>query len=334
MMFRSRTSIIARSIYAQSRAKAPCFSGRQHIGMNALNVLGQVTGQSVRFLHCTPFHNTLSLVTGGSRGIGFAVSKALLSSGSDVSLIATTSDSLLHALVQLQQELPNPPSIPLSLAQEYGWVSSTNPTLSGVDAKTSWIRLSSTPADPAATHALDNCTIAQPSHSFHVIPLVCDVADTAAVTEVFNRITALTGTSPSMVVNCAGVCVEGLALRTSVPQIEKMLNVNVIGTINTSKQFLRSAPRSSAEASKSEAAAEQRKQYVSNCLRIVNVGSMVGQRGGAGVSVYAATKAAVEGYSKSLSREVSTLKGLPLTVNCIAPGYIDTQMTQSTFHAF
>jgi 3-oxoacyl-[acyl-carrier protein] reductase len=68
-----------------------------------------------------------------------------------------------------------------------------------------------------------------------------------------------------------------------------------------------------------------RSMLISGVGRIINISSIIGSTGFSGMSVYAATKAGLIGFSKSLSRELG--KG-GVTVNCIAPGYMSTDMTQ------
>ena len=60
--------------------------------------------------------------------------------------------------------------------------------------------------------------------------------------------------------------------------------------------------------------------------RIINIGSVVGETGNAGQANYAAAKAGLIGFSKSLAREIGSRN---ITVNCVAPGFIDTDMTRS-----
>jgi len=73
-------------------------------------------------------------------------------------------------------------------------------------------------------------------------------------------------------------------------------------------------------------------KYVSRSMllggvgRIINIASIIGSTGFSGLSVYAATKAGLIGFTKSLSRELGKVG---ITVNCVAPGYMDTDMTKS-----
>ena len=60
--------------------------------------------------------------------------------------------------------------------------------------------------------------------------------------------------------------------------------------------------------------------------RIINVSSIIASTGFNGLSVYAASKAALEGFTRSLAREVGKAN---ITVNCVAPGYMQTDMTES-----
>ena len=72
-------------------------------------------------------------------------------------------------------------------------------------------------------------------------------------------------------------------------------------------------------------------KYVSRSMllggtgRIINISSIIGSTGFSGLSVYAATKAGLIGFTKSLSRELGKVG---ITVNCVAPGYMDTDMTK------
>jgi len=106
-------------------------------------------------------------------------------------------------------------------------------------------------------------------------------------------------------VNNAGIARDNLLLRMKEDEWDAVLAVNLKGVFNFTKAVLRSMV--------------QARQG-----RIVNVASVVGLMGNAGQSNYAASKAGVIGFSKSIAREVA---GRGITVNCVAPGYISTAMT-------
>ncbi|OGD24541.1 MAG: 3-oxoacyl-[acyl-carrier-protein] reductase [Candidatus Aminicenantes bacterium RBG_13_63_10] len=107
-------------------------------------------------------------------------------------------------------------------------------------------------------------------------------------------------------VNNAGITRDGLLMRMKEEDWDAVLAVNLKGVFNFSRAVVRTmlARRSG---------------------RIVNIASVVGMMGNAGQANYAASKAGVIGFSKSLAREVAP-RGV--TVNCLAPGYIATAMTE------
>lgn len=108
-------------------------------------------------------------------------------------------------------------------------------------------------------------------------------------------------------VNNAGITRDNLLLRMKEEEWDAVLAVNLKGVFNFTRAVLRSMV--------------QNRQG-----RIVNVASVVGLMGNAGQANYAASKAGVIGFSKSVAREVA---GRGITVNCVAPGYISTAMTDS-----
>jgi 3-oxoacyl-[acyl-carrier protein] reductase len=108
-----------------------------------------------------------------------------------------------------------------------------------------------------------------------------------------------------VLVNNAGIADDDLLLRLDEARLDRTLEVNLKGAFRTSKAAIRPMLRARGG-------------------RIVNVSSIVGLTGNTGQTAYAASKAGLIGLTKSLAREVAR-KGI--TVNAVAPGYVDTAMT-------
>lgn len=107
-------------------------------------------------------------------------------------------------------------------------------------------------------------------------------------------------------VNNAGIGTEGLLATMHNAQIEALLRVNVLSPIVLTKYIVR-------------------QMMADGAGRIINMSSIIGSTGYNGLSVYGATKAAATGFTRSLAREVGKLG---ITVNAIAPGFIDTELTK------
>lgn len=110
-----------------------------------------------------------------------------------------------------------------------------------------------------------------------------------------------------ILINNAGVTVDGLLLRQSPPDWDRIIDVNLRGLFHCTK-------------------AAARRMIRQRYGRIVNLTSVAGQMGNVGQSVYAASKAGIEGFTKSMARELAP-RGI--TVNAVAPGFIETEMTAS-----
>ena len=106
-------------------------------------------------------------------------------------------------------------------------------------------------------------------------------------------------------VNNAGLGTDGLLSNTHNSQIEAVIRLNVTAPIVLTKYMVRG-------------------MMTGGGGRIVNMSSIIGSTGYSGLSVYGATKASMIGFTKSLAREVGRLG---VTVNAVAPGFIDTEMT-------
>lgn len=135
---------------------------------------------------------------------------------------------------------------------------------------------------------------------------VLNVTDGAAVDALIDAITTEFGTI-SILVNNAGITRDQLLMRMKDDDWSAILDTNLSSVFRTSKAVMRSMMKA-------------RKG------RIINIASVIGVTGNAGQSNYAAAKAGIIGFSKSLAKEVGS-RGI--TVNVIAPGFIETDMTQS-----
>ena len=131
-----------------------------------------------------------------------------------------------------------------------------------------------------------------------------DVADDAAVAAAGEKILADAG-RVDILVNNAGVTRDGLIMRMSEADWDTVLDTNLRGAFVVTKSFVRAMIKQRAG-------------------RIINVASVIGLIGNAGQANYAASKAGLIGFTKSLARELAS-RGI--TANAIAPGFIETDMT-------
>lgn len=136
------------------------------------------------------------------------------------------------------------------------------------------------------------------------VALALDVADhQAAAAAVEQAVGELGGLD--ILVNNAGVTRDGLLLRMAEADFDRVIAVNLKGCFNLTKAAVRTLTKSAAG-------------------RIINITSVVGLMGNAGQSNYAAAKAGIVGFTRSLAKE---LGGRQVTVNAVAPGFITTDMT-------
>lgn len=106
-------------------------------------------------------------------------------------------------------------------------------------------------------------------------------------------------------VNNAGIGTDGVLATMHLSDIERLIKINLTAPILMTKFLVRP-------------------MLMKRQGRIVNIGSIMGQTGYHGLAVYGATKAGLEGFTRSLSREAGKLN---VTVNTVAPGYMETDMT-------
>jgi 3-oxoacyl-[acyl-carrier protein] reductase len=186
----------------------------------------------------------LALVTGASRGIGFAIARRLIADGYRVVGTATSE--------------------------------------SGVDK----LR-----------------TALQESGSEHDA-LVLNIGDSEQTIEALAKLQSDFGV-PFVVVNNAGITRDNLFLRLNEDDWNNVINTNLTGVFRVCKALSKSMLKQKAGS-------------------IINISSIIGTTGNAGQANYAAAKAGLEGFTRSLAQEIASRN---ITVNCVAPGFIQTDMT-------
>jgi 3-oxoacyl-[acyl-carrier protein] reductase len=132
----------------------------------------------------------------------------------------------------------------------------------------------------------------------------CDISDYAAVQECVKEVLGWRD-QIHILVNNAGITRDNLLLRMGEDEWKTVIDINLTGTFNMTKVVTKHMFK---------------KRYG----RVVSIASVIGQMGNAGQSNYAASKAGIIGFTKSVAREFAP-RGV--TVNAIAPGFIDTPMT-------
>ena len=137
----------------------------------------------------------------------------------------------------------------------------------------------------------------------HVV--TCDLSKKDEILELVKKTDEFLG-HIDILINNAGITKDNIFLRMSENEWEDVLNVNLNATFNVLKLITKGMVK---------------RKYG----RIINISSVVGVTGGAGQVNYSASKAGLIGLTKSLSQEIATRN---ITVNCIAPGFIETPMTE------
>ncbi|MDX1507346.1 MAG: 3-oxoacyl-ACP reductase FabG [Woeseiaceae bacterium] len=135
--------------------------------------------------------------------------------------------------------------------------------------------------------------------------IVLNIADDESVQAAIKDINDNEG-APTIVVNNAGITRDNLLMRMKPEEWDDVLSTNLSGSYRVCKACLRGMMKAKKG-------------------RIINIASVIGITGNAGQSNYAAAKAGMIGFSKSLAKEIGSRN---ITVNVVAPGFIDTDMTR------
>ena len=136
--------------------------------------------------------------------------------------------------------------------------------------------------------------------------MVMNVTDQSSITDTVKAITE-EFSAPTILINNAGITRDNLVMRMKDAEWDDIMNTNLSSIFKVSKACLRGMMKAKKG-------------------RIISIASVVGVTGNAGQANYSAAKAGVIGFSKSLAREVGS-RGI--TVNVVAPGFIDTDMTKA-----
>ncbi len=136
--------------------------------------------------------------------------------------------------------------------------------------------------------------------------IVMDVSDQLSIDNALSEITVNYG-APLVLVNNAGITRDNLLLRMSIDEWTDVIKTNLDSIYHLSKACLKAMLKA-------------------RWGRIINISSVVGVTGNAGQANYTAAKAGIIGFSKSLAQEIASRN---ITVNVVAPGFIDTDMTRN-----
>lgn len=171
------------------------------------------------------------------------------------------------------------------------------------------VRLASEGAFVVANYAGNEAAAAEAMSAIRAaggdgLPMKFDVGDAPQVDAAVKEIVALRQRI-DILVNNAGITRDNLLMRSSESDFDEVVRTNLKGTFLLTK-------------------AVSRIMIKQKGGRIVNVSSVVGEMGNSGQSVYAATKAGINGFSKAMARELAS-RGI--TVNAVTPGFITTEMT-------
>ena len=147
-------------------------------------------------------------------------------------------------------------------------------------------------------------TFSPENTSVKMLPIQLDITSRESVKNLPNKLKDL-NLMPSIIINNAGITSDQLFVRMSDDDWDNVINTNLNGVFNITKVFIKHLIKSKSG-------------------RIINISSVSGLMGNPGQVNYSSAKAALNGFTKSLAKEVGSRN---ITVNSIAPGFIETDMT-------
>ncbi|WP_434777773.1 3-oxoacyl-ACP reductase FabG [Neisseria sp. Ec49-e6-T10] len=157
-----------------------------------------------------------------------------------------------------------------------------------------------------ATGQKDAQAIGERLASYHGVGKQLDVRVENSIEDLIEQISKEYG-DIAVLVNNAGITRDGLLMRMKEQDWDDIMQINLKSVYRASKAVLKGMMKA-------------------RTGRIINIASVVGAMGNVGQTNYAAAKAGMMGFTKSMAREVGSRN---ITVNCVAPGFIDTDMTRA-----
>ena len=139
-----------------------------------------------------------------------------------------------------------------------------------------------------------------------------DISESEKIEEFIDNATKELGGNLDCIINNAGITQDNLAIRMSLDEWQKVININLTSTFLMSKFAIK-------------------KMLKNKCGKIVNITSVVGHTGNLGQANYTASKAGIVAMSKSLAVEYAKKN---ININCISPGFIKTSMTDKLDEKF